>query len=160
MITNLEKSVNAWYAARIVKIGAYLMERLTSGGIKYYSTKYVPNVLFIKCTDHYVDGLIELYRGRIFFYRNAERTIPQPISDKEMDNFILVTSASGEILNLGAVTSDFLNGDKVRVIAGPFKGAEGVIRRIKGDRRLIVSIDGVTAVATCYIRPELLEKVE
>ena len=154
-----DKSVNGWYAARIVKIGAYLMDRLTVGGIKYYYTKYAPNILFIKCTGQYVDELKDLYRGRIFFYRNAERTDAQAISDKEMDNFILVTSASGEILNLGTVTSDFLEGERVRVISGPFKGAEGVIRRIKGDRRLVISIDGVTAVATCYIRPEFLEKV-
>lgn len=39
----------------------------------------------------------------------------------------------------------------MRVTEGPFKGAEGYIKRIKGNRRLIVSIEGVVAVATTYI---------
>jgi transcription antitermination factor NusG len=46
------------------------------------------------------------------------------------------------------------------VTDGPFKGAEGHIKRIKRDRRLIVSIDGVVAVATTYIHPKFLKKVD
>ena len=42
---------------------------------------------------------------------------------------------------------------------GPLKGAEGYIRRIKKDRRLLVCIEGVIAVASSYIPAELLEKV-
>ena len=45
------------------------------------------------------------------------------------------------------------------VTGGPFKGAEGHIKRIKRDRRLIVTIKGVVAVATAYIHPSLLRKV-
>ena len=32
-------------------------------------------------------------------------------------------------------------------------------KRIKGDRRLIVSITGIACVATCFIHPSLLEPV-
>ena len=42
-------------------------------------------------------------------------------------------------------------GDRVRVTGGVFKGAEGYIKRIKGRRRLIVSITGICAVATSFI---------
>ena len=74
--------------------------------------------------------------------------------------FILVTSVTDNLLRLDNPTPEFLQGDRVRVTGGLFQGAEGVIKRIKGDRRLVVSIDGVTAVATSYIRPEYLEVVE
>ena len=50
-------------------------------------------------------------------------------------------------------------GERVRVIDGRFKGLEGEIKRINGDHRLIVSIDGVCAVATTYIPRCFLEKI-
>ena len=45
----------------------------------------------------------------------------------------------------------------MRVTDGVFKGAEGYVKRIKKDRRLVVSIRGVVAVATSYIPPQFLE---
>ena len=33
-------------------------------------------------------------------------------------------------------------------ICGPFKGAEGYIKRIRGNRRLVVALEGIIAVAT------------
>ena len=103
--------------------------------------------------------MIQSFYGRIFFYLNPERKFPAPIPEKEMNNFILVTSVADDLIPLGEVTPNLLPGDRVRVTGGLFEGAEGVIKRIKGDRRLIVSIDCFTAVATCFIRPELLEKI-
>lgn len=62
---------------------------------------------------------------------------------------MLVTSTGDPGLEyLGEEPSDLRSGDRVRVTEGPFKGAEGYIKRIKGNRRLIVSIEGVVAVAT------------
>ena len=42
---------------------------------------------------------------------------------------------------------------------GPFQGAEGYVVRIKKDRRLVVTISGVAAIATSFIPMELLEKI-
>ena len=53
----------------------------------------------------------------------------------------------------------FRKGSKVRVKEGQLKGAEGYIKRIRKDRRLLVAIEGVIAVATSYIPPENLEPV-
>ena len=46
------------------------------------------------------------------------------------------------------------------VTGGIFKGAEGYIKRIQGNKRLVVSIEGVVAVATSYIPAVYLEKLE
>ena len=48
----------------------------------------------------------------------------------------------------------------MRVTGGIFKGAEGYIKRIRGDKRLIVCIEGIIAVATSYIPSVYLEKIE
>ena len=50
-------------------------------------------------------------------------------------------------------------GDRVRVLEGPLQGAEGYIKRIRKDRRLLVAIEGFIAVATSFIPPQFLEKV-
>lgn len=107
----------------------------------------------------YSFGLVSEYWGKIYFYLNPERKYPEPIPERQMNNFILVTSVSDDLIPLGEVTQELLKGDKVRVIGGLFEGAEGVIKRIKGDHRLIVSIDCFTAVATCFIRSDFLEKI-
>lgn len=148
-----------WFAARLNGIELPLERMLGRDGIRTYRTTFAPGILFLRCSAKYASDLISSFWGKIYFYLDPERKHPAPISEREMNNFILVTSASDDLIPLGEVTADFLQGERVRVTAGLFKGAEGVIRRIKGDRRLIVAIDNFAAVATCHIRPELLEKI-
>ncbi|MDD6140046.1 MAG: transcriptional regulator, partial [Bacteroidales bacterium] len=51
-------------------------------------------------------------------------------------------------------------GDRVRIIGGMFSGCEGTLMRIRGDRRFVVSIPGVMAVATAFIHPSLIMKID
>ena len=149
-----------WFAARLIGGGNYVSNRLDRDGIRSYRTQYAPGILFLRCPLNYTYDLSCEFNRNLFFYLDAERKHPARITEKEMNNFILVTSVPDGIIPLGEVSPEFLQGDRVRVISGPFEGVEGVVKRIKGDRRLIVSMDNLTAVATYYIRPELLEKVE
>ena len=48
----------------------------------------------------------------------------------------------------------------MRVVDGPYKGCVGYIKRIKGDRRLLVSVEGLALVATSYIPSVFLEKLD
>ena len=52
-------------------------------------------------------------------------------------------------------------GTPVRIIGGTFDGVEGIFVKVKGVRskRVVVLIDGVTAVATAEIQPEYIEVV-
>ncbi len=109
--------------------------------------------------------LQEKYRngkGRGFVYKTADRQDYAVIPDRQMAAFRLVTESgvSGLSFFSGDDITRYRQGDKVRVTEGPLKGAEGYIRRIRKDRRLLVSIDGVVAVATSYIPMSQLEKVE
>ena len=148
-----------WYAARIVGSPALFTRRLAHDGIHSYRTRFAPGIVFMRCTAGYASVLISDFWGKLYFYLNPERKFPAPIPEKDMNNFILVTSASDELIPLGEVTPELLKGDRVRVTSGVFRGAEGVVKRIKGDHRLIVSIDCLTAVATCFIRADFLEKI-
>ena len=151
--------VSQWFAARIHTSAALITKRLSYDGIHSYRTKFAPGIVFLRCTAGYASQLLSDYWGKLYFYLNPELKYPEPIPERQMNNFILVTSVSDDLIPLGEVTPELLKGDRVRVTGGLFEGAEGVIKRIKGDHRLIVSIDCFTAVATCFIRPEFLEKI-
>ena len=148
-----------WFAARVLGSDATITKRLAYDAIHCYRTKFAPGIVFMRCTREFASDLLSEFWGKIYFYLDPEHKHPAPIPEKQMNNFILVTSVSDDLIPLGEVTPELLKGDRVRVTGGLFEGAEGVIKRIKGDHRLIVSIDCFTAVATCFIRPEFLEKV-
>lgn len=69
-----------------------------------------------------------------------------------MELFMQITSAdTSDLEYFSDEAIDYRSGDKVRVTGGPFKGAEGYIKRIRGNRRLVVALEGIIAVATTYI---------
>jgi hypothetical protein len=80
------------------------------------------------------------------------------VPDVQMDNFIRVTSVMSDDLVYLKYT-DFLDkvSQRVRVIDGNFTGAEGVIKRIKKDRVVVVLVKGVAAVAITHLPPSYLQ---
>ena len=149
-----------WYAARVIDRRKETHERLSATGLRTYSVPGMPTLLFVQCAPDTVKSLRDRFYGALLFYLDPTRTAPAPISDREMASFIIVTSGASEVIELDMRDRSFFQGQKVRVTGGPFEGAEGIVKRIKGDRRLIVEIPGVTVVATSYIHPSLLEPAE
>ena len=82
------------------------------------------------------------------------------VPDTQMDNFIRVTSVMSDDLVYLKYT-DFLDkvSQRVRVIDGNFTGAEGVIKRIKKDRVVVVLVKGVAAVAITHLPPSYLQPI-
>ena len=79
------------------------------------------------------------------------------VLDKQMDDFMRVASAEDDrvmFLNYGSYLAKA--GQRVKVTAGHFAGVEGVIKRIKNNRRVVVQIDGVAAVAITHVPAEQL----
>lgn len=102
----------------------------------------------------------ELNAKAMIYHTPGKPREASPISDSEMEIFRLVTDNMDVPLKyLGADTEKYTVGERVRVIAGPLEGAVGHVCRIRGDRRLVVSIAGVCAVATTYIPANLLSKL-
>lgn len=64
-----------------------------------------------------------------------------------------------QIVYLDPAVTALQKGDRVRITGGVFEGVEGIILRVKGDRRVSVCIKGVMAVATAYVHPSLMELV-
>lgn len=97
----------------------------------------------------------------IRYIMDKEKHLPIVIPPQQMENFIAVAGTYDEqLIYLNPKPGDFANGDRVRILGGPFEGAEGVFVRLKGDRRVVVNIEGVVAVATTFIHPSLIEKIQ
>ena len=152
-----------WYAMKVYYNRVQpLIAECRERGIDFFApSDVIGSLLFVCCSDEVFSQVVEEHRGQVWVYRNAAGTQAAVIPDREMEVFRFVVTAGREGLELlGDDRPEYHEGDRVVVIGGPFKGAEGHIRRIKRDRRLVVSIRGVVAVATTYIHPSLLRKVE
>ncbi len=138
------------------------VERYDSTGLHYEEKPLVNSLMFIHCRESWLLAFRREYYQDFMYYRRAGSHLPGPINDDEMRMFMFVTSVdNGKNLRyFGEDSSGFRMGQKVRVIGGIYKGAEGYIKRIKKDRKLIVSISGVAVVAVSYIPQEFLEKIE
>ena len=130
-------------------------------GMEYYAQSVMPSYMFVHTDEESAKRLKYSQFGFAYIYCDRQTGKPQVIPDREMEIFRIVCTAAAQGLEfLGDEPSKYAVGDRVRVIDGPFKGAEGYVRRIRKDRRLVIIISGLAAVATSFIPPELLEKVE
>ena len=150
-----------WYAAKVYyNRMTPLREQLVSDGVSYFIPSMITSLLFVKATAEYMMQFENEYRGRMWVYRDVLSGQYSAIPDREMEVFVFVCTAGQQGLSyLGDDKPEYHQGDRVRVTDGVFKGAEGYIKRIKKDRRLVVSVRGVAAVATAYIPPQFLETI-
>ena len=92
--------------------------------------------------------------------RNGQKII---VPDDQMRQFIAVAGTYDE--HLIFFSPDEVNlrrGTKVRITGGDFEGYEGVFVKVKGarDRRVVISLQGVIAMAMATISPDLIEVIE
>lgn len=122
----------------------------------------ISSLIFVHCTKEKVLELSQELSGRVMLYTHVTDGVrlPSPIDEEEMRIFKLVTSVDDERLQYLDVNSvNYKEGQRVRVLGGPYKDCVGYIKRIKGNRRLLVSVEGLALVATSYIPSEFLEKI-
>lgn len=120
----------------------------------------VHNLIFINLTPSEMKEYKETTQLPIRYIMNRETRKPITVPDREMENFIKVAGTYEEkLIYLDAEPGDFTRGERVRIIGGMFAGAEGVFVRFKGDRRVVVNIEGIIAVATTFVHPSMIEKI-
>ncbi len=157
-----EQSEKRWYAAKVQYNRVQpIKDRLVKDQVLCFIPEVISSLVFFLATDDYVGFFEREFFSRLWIYRDPLTHKPSPIPDNEMEVFMFVCTAGRQGLTyLGEDKPEYHQGDRVRVTDGPFKGAEGHIVRIKKDRRLVVSIRGIAAVATTYIHPSLLEHAD
>ena len=126
-------------------------------------TRPLCSLIFFHAAHSAACRLTDILRDKAMVYTTAGATGKHPavIPEKEMKMFRIITSAT--VPGVEYFPDDlpkFREGERVRVIAGDFEGAEGTIVRIKKDRRLVVTITGVCAVATPHLPQEFLTSID
>ena len=135
-------------------------EKTVGGETKTVRKPIITSLIFFRTFSENVLALEQELKSKVALYRYRKSRQVAVIPDREMDVFRMVTSVSNNNWDyVDAAAMTFRPEDRVRVIDGEFKGAEGYIKRIKGNRRLVVAIEGVVAVATAYIPSCYLERV-
>ena len=131
------------------------------GPLIYKRVPIVTSLLFVRAPEDRLKEIEACVKEKGFVYRTADRETFAVIPDRQMAMFQLVCSSGTEGLEFFADDdlTRYKAGDRVRVLEGPLQGAEGYIKRIRKDRRLLVSIEGFIAVATSFIPPQFLEKI-
>lgn len=120
------------------------------------------NLIFVHACSSEVKRVKSMvaYLQYITDTRSGQKII---IPDQEMQRFIAVAGTYHEqLLYFRPDELNLSKGTKVRVTGGDFEGQEGIFLKVKGarDRRLIIKIQGVIAVAMASIHPDLIEVIK
>ena len=146
-----------YYAIRTI-------DSMEGGNLEYKQEPLMPGLLFVQCTMDWLQDFKQKHINQFMIYTDAATGKPAPIRDSEMDVVIMVSSAQNndgqQVIEVLEPKPQYAKGDLVRVTQGLYKGATGIVKRIKKDRKLLVSINGVAVVAISHIPMCYLEKVE
>lgn len=133
----------------------------------YELTSCISNLLFVYGTKNQIEEerqkQAEIKNDKkwhllnfIMNHENKMITVP----NKQMEDFIRISNLPvEEIIPLDIREGESLTGQRVKVIDGPLVGIEGFIKRIEGNKRVVVTIDGILATALKFISPSLLTKI-
>lgn len=172
----MSEQAEHWYAFRIFRNGKkFFMDTICNDGKRYFIPTRITrtidlnhkeeikkevlfqNLVFVRAEQAYIENLATNLRSLAGIYRNTATKEIAQIPDTEMDTFIYVLTRGYERLEV--YEGELKRNNRVRVTEGVFKGAEGYIVRIKGNKRFVVSVNGVAAVATAYIPQSMLERI-
>ena len=175
----IEKEVEIWYAMRATyrrePDAMYLLKKENLGCFIHMQYKIsikkgkkvralvpvVHNLLFVHARPSDVQRVKSqvTYLQYITDTRSGQKII---VPDSQMQRFIAVSGTYDD--HLLYFQPDELNlskGTKVRITGGEFEGQEGIFLKVKGarDRRVVIEIQGVIAVAMATIHPDLIEVI-
>ena len=82
------------------------------------------------------------------------------VPDRQMENFMRVARVTDEsVMFLDEKSIVGKEGKRVKIMGGAFEGVEGVIRRVKRCKRVVVEIEGVASVAIAHVPVGLLREI-
>jgi len=137
------------------------MRDARDAGHRVYYTDCLLTIFFIHCPVEWLTQFKKDHQSDFMIYNDAAGK-PAPIRDLDMESFILVTSVSYDNKDIEILEPklQYAVGEQVRVTEGIYKGAIGIVKRIKKDRKLLVAVNGVAVVAISHIPMQYLEKIE
>ena len=160
-----------WYAVYVrsrheKKVHQLLLEKGVESSLPLIKTTR-------KWSDRKKKVEIPLFRGYVFIKIDVDRdklnilktdgvvkfigirNKPSKIPGEEIRWIHMIVKESDTAQNEKEIPS----GQKVRVMAGPFKGVEGVVMRTGNQSRLVIVIESIMHAVSVEISPNYLEKI-
>ena len=182
-MNEIEKNAVAWYVLRVT----YQREITASKALEELQIEhYVPTIRtrirnekgisigwkteplvhnYIFVHDSF-ENILRIKQGKLDYLRfvmgkgaDGVSDEPQYVPDKQMTDFIKIVRTMG--FKPVDPDIDLRKGDRVRVLTGPFEGVEGVYVRMpnRHEKRVVIKIEGVAAVATMALNASDIEKL-
>lgn len=132
----------------------------TRSGIPRKLVPAVSGLVFALATREALDLYIRSFGDArpVNYYWDRTINAPLTVPAKAMEDFITIASTLDEdLIYLTEVSEKLREGQEVTILEGPFKGVQGRIVRIKKNRRVMVELPGMMAVASTYVKPNYLE---
>jgi transcription antitermination factor NusG len=127
----------------------------------------IGNLLFVKSSKTHLDPILKDIKLQLgiesdLYYRDLGSRQLIVVPNNQMLNFIAVAGNKHEqVIYLPNEEVNLKKGTKVRITGGTFEGVEGVFMKIRGDKRLVVSIPNLGfSVATAYLPSRLVLPIE
>ena len=130
-----------------------------NGGKKRMLLPAIHNLIFVRSTQAFLTELKmtreEFAPMRYMMKRplsSNEKSEIMTVPDRQMENFMRVASVQDDrVMFLDC--NDFINriGQRVKVIDGYFSGVEGVVKRINKNKKIVVQLEGIAAVAIAFV---------
>lgn len=127
---------------------------------------YVPaihNLIFVHSSRNFLDD----YKRKVEsdcplrYMMDRSTGLPMVVRDKEMNDFIRVMTERDEgILYLDDPSAAVTKGTPVEIVNGPFMGVQGKLLRIRRDRKVVLQLAGLIAVAVDGIPTEWCRVLE
>jgi len=126
------------------------------------------NLLFVKSDKAKLDPILKeikldfgITSDLYYRYRNGEERKIVIVPDTDMRNFMVVVGAVEEpVIYFSNEEVNLEKGTRVRINGGVFAGVEGIFVRVKGDRRVVVSLPNLFSVATAFVPLEFIVPLE
>ena len=137
----------------------YELVETKTGGKKRVLLPAIHNLIFVRSTQEFLTHL-KMCRNEFAPMRyTMKKSWPEGkkseimiVPDWQMNNFMRVASVQDDRV-MFLDNNAFINkvGQRVKVIDGFFAGVEGVIKRINKNKRVVVQLEGVAAVAIAFV---------
>ena len=123
----------------------------------------VHNLIFVRTSREFMDD----YKRKVEdvcplrYMMDRSTGLPMVVRDKEMEDFMRVTSdREGDIKYLDNPDAVATKGIPVEVMIGPYKGIQGKLLRIRKDRKVVLQLAGLIAMAVDGIPMEWCRVLE
>lgn len=157
----------------IVEDGTYtyvakkMVEKYVRGKKRKYLQTLIPNLLFVYTTKEKAEEYVShtpavsylSYYYNHFTVDSERKNPPLTVSPVEMRSFILATcSMNKHLLFVKPSQCHFKSGEMVKVVEGTFAGVEGLVARVAGQQRVVVTLSHIGLVSTAYIPTAFLRR--